>query len=136
MDAAAKSLLAIHEALDKNSSAIKIRLQTHGRQDEFNRRLEKVARQFEAVLTQNDPEAALSHLGLAIYDLQQTCLDYEYIAEFLDEIEDTVWDAVLTSGTRLSSSPTEEPQFNPKEIANRYYDLLAKLIETSDREDR
>jgi hypothetical protein len=129
----AKTVLDVMEdALEKDPQAFKSRLGSQW--IEFSRRVGDLAGQFKAVAGEDTPEAAVSNLELAVNDLLEVCWDYPYVAELLDQAERTSLEPGLGSGgMMIPPSSKKEPQFNPREIANRYYDLFAKLKETTDQ---
>jgi hypothetical protein len=123
----AKTVLdVLEDALEKDPQAIKSHLGSQW--TEFSRRVGNLAAQFKAVASEDDPEVAACGLEVAVNNLLRVCWDYEYIAELFDQAEEA---AIMRPRPPAAPPPPGEIEF--REIANRYYDLLAKLTETIDQ---
>ncbi len=86
---------------------------------EFSRRAEEVASRFQAIAGQDQPAAG--DLQDAINALLDICWDDACVAGLLD------------LGGKRPPSPQSPDVVEIKETANRYYSLLARLIETTDQ---
>jgi hypothetical protein len=101
---------------------------------EFGRRGGDLADRFKAVAGKDEPKAAARALELAVNRLLKICWDYQYIGELLDQAEEASPElGPGTEGTKRPPSPDEPDIVEVKEIANRYYSLLARLKETADQ---
>jgi uncharacterized caspase-like protein len=84
--------------------------------DEFSRRVGHLADRFKAVAAKDNP--APGKLQAVLDNLLEVCQDYTYVA------------GLLGLGSRRPPSPQAPDLFEVKEVANRYYSLLAQLRET------
>lgn len=125
----------LEDALEKDPQTIKSHLGSQW--IKFSRRVGDLAAQFKAVASEDDPEVAACGLEVAVNDLLRVCWDYEYIAELLDQAEEAAGEPGPECGGIMRLPPPAAPpphrELEFREIANRYYDLLAKLTETIDQ---
>jgi hypothetical protein len=129
----AKTILdVLEDALERDPQAIKSHLGS--RWTEFSYRMGDLAGQFKAITSEDAPEVAASNLEVAVNDLLEVCWDYQYIGELLDQVGETSpASGPGTEGTKRPPSPDKPDIVEVKEIANRYYSLLAQLKETADQ---
>ena len=83
---------------------------------EFSRRVGNLANRFKAVAAEDNPTPG--KLQAVLDNLIEVCQDYTYVA------------GLLGLGSRRPPSPQAPDLFKVKEVANRYYSLLAQLRET------
>jgi hypothetical protein len=101
---------------------------------EFGHKGGTLADRFRAIASEEDPRTAERALESAVNKLLKICWEYEYVADLLDQAEGASWGPRAENGGIMRPpSPGNGPEFSPKEIANRYYDLLAKLREGADQ---
>lgn len=118
--------------LERDSQAISSQLGP--KWPEFSRRVGGLAGRFKIVAGEDDPEAIASALELAVNDLLEICWDYPYVEKLLDRAEEASPEQALgIEVTKRPPLPNNGPKYNPKEIANRYYSLLARLKEVADQ---
>jgi hypothetical protein len=124
-----RAILAI---LEKNLQPIKSRL---GPQQwaEFSRRVTDLVVRFATIASENNPQAA-SNLKLAVNDLLEICWDYEDVTTLLYQGQEAFPEPGLGGPGSMRPEPPQTPDIiEVKEIANRYYSLLARLKEMSDQ---
>ncbi len=85
---------------------------------EFCQKTARLADRFAAVATEVE-------LEIAVKEVVTLCQEYPYLALLL-----------LQAGSKRPPAPTKELAFNPKEIANQYQDLLARLAANAQPESR
>lgn len=101
---------------------------------EFSRKVGDLADRFKTIASDDKPEAATQALESAVNKLLTICWSYPHVAGLLDQAEKDSSEPELESGGNRRPPPSASPDIvKVKEIANRYCDLLAKLMETTDR---
>jgi hypothetical protein len=118
---------AILDVLKKNSQAIESHLRSQSQWTEFSREMGHLAGKFGAIRDENDPEAAVSNLEVAVNALFDVCEGYPYVIDLLDQVEET---GPGSDEGRLHPPPDEKDLVKIKELSNRFYDLLAQLKKT------
>jgi len=88
---------------------------------DFGHKASDLAAQFEAVTDETDLEAAVE-------ELIEICQDYPYIAKLFQQAETTSpQPAPEHPGSKIPPSLKQAPTPSPKEIANRFQNLLVRL---------
>jgi hypothetical protein len=101
---------------------------------EFSRRAGDLVDRFKIIASEDNPEAATRALESTINKLLKVCWDYPYVAELLEQAEETPIQAEPGGGVnRRPPTPITLDIVEVKEIANRYYSLLARLKEAADQ---
>jgi hypothetical protein len=120
------------DILEREAQSIESRLGPQW--TEFSRRVGDLTGQFKTIAGETDAQAASSYLELAVNDLLEICEDYPAVGELLDQGQGEFPALDLSSGGLMRPLPPSEANiFEVKEIANRYYSLLARLKEVADQ---
>jgi hypothetical protein len=116
---------------------------------EFSRRSGELAGRFQAIAGEDDPHTAAASLKRATREMLRICRDYPAVVELLDQARGALPDPDLVGGGILRPPAPGRPgtpdEVEVKEIANRFYSLLARMRDMSvparpdaapDREER